>query len=159
MVSFRLILPLLTTLVTFWWVGTIALVLAHHGSALMFTHEMWEASRLGAILGAVAFLILVLIDQGVRTFIDHKILARMKSALMYRNRGSIIAPFIAVAYAQQAQVQYWDVWYSDATNALVGTASWVFMVLVTAYYLLKWMNNDKKFYRALKKQLEGGEAR
>ena len=45
-----------------------------------------------------------------------------------------------------------DVWYNTYTLAIVGTASWVFSVLVISYFLLKWRKNSEKFYKALEKQ-------
>ena len=47
---------------------------------------------------------------------------------------------------------YADVWYNAYQLAIVGTASWVFAVLVISYFLLKWRKNSEKFYKALGQQ-------
>ncbi len=53
--------------------------------------------------------------------------------------------------------QYPDVWYNTYQLAIAGTASWVFAVLVTSYYLLKWRKNSEKFYKALAEQQKAGK--
>jgi len=43
---------------------------------------------------------------------------------------------------------YPDVWYDTNLNAIVGTASWVIAGLATAFFVLRWMWNTDKFYKA-----------
>ncbi|MFQ5553065.1 MAG: hypothetical protein ACE5EW_05040 [Thermoplasmata archaeon] len=51
-----------------------------------------------------------------------------------------------------------DVWYDDFVTSVAGSAVWVIAFFAIGFYLLRWMNNTKKFYAALERQKAAEEA-
>ncbi len=95
----------------------------------------------GALVGVAAFFVFLLIATLFQ--VVSKTMA--KGRLKWGVGGALaVAPFGLTSYP--------DVWYDPNQLAIVGTASWVFLMLVTAYFVLKWMRNTDKFYKALEEQ-------
>ncbi len=102
----------------------------------------------GALVGVAAFFVFLLIA----TLFQVVSSTMAKGRLKWSAGGALaVAPFGLTSYP--------DVWYDPNQLAIVGTASWVFLMLVTAYFVLKWMKNTDKFYKALEEQEKAAATR
>lgn len=101
----------------------------------------------GALVGVGAFFVFLLIV----TLFQVVSSAMAKGSLKWGAGGALAMAPLAVSYP--------DVWYDPNQLAIVGTASWVFLMLVAAYFVLRWMKNTDKFYRALEEQEKAAATR
>lgn len=119
------------------------------GALHLDPQELDPASiQTGALVGVAAFLVFLLIATLFQVVSNTMARGRLK----WGAGGALaVAPFGLTSYP--------DVWYDPNQLAIVGTASWVFLLLVAAYFVLKWMHNTDKFYKALEEQEKAASTR